>query len=484
MMYLTELFDELPGIVSVSGQAQVTGLCADSRRVNPGDLYFCQPGAHFDGHDFARSAVEKGASALVVSHPLPIDVPQVCVNDVRAILSLAAARFFGDPAKQLRLIGVTGTKGKTTTTYLIRAILTEAGEKVGLIGTANTRIGEEVLPSNMTTPEAIDFQCLLRKMADAGVTTVVMEVSANAVTLKRLHGVAFEMGIFTNFSQDHLDFYGTMDNYFAAKRDFFLPGVVKKAWSNCDDLRGEEAVERTAHQFFGVSNRRDAYAADIEMLERGIRYTLCYGDLHLPLELSLPGLFNVYNSMAAAVCCLSLGIDPICVKAGLENMQAVPGRIELLKTGTPYRVILDYAHSPDSLTNILQAVRPFTQGRLIVLFGCGGNRDASKRPLMGKIAGETADFTIITSDNPRHEDPMDIIGQIKAGIEETSGDYIVIENRVDAIAHALKMAGTGDTVVLAGKGHETYQEIKGVKHPFDERMVVRELLETLAQEKE
>ncbi len=479
MMLLTELFKEIPGVVRVEGEAEIGGLCVDSRRAAKSDLYFCQPGAHFDGHDFAMAAVRKGAAAVVVTHPLDVPVPQVQVKDVRAALSLAAARFYGEPANGLRLIGVTGTKGKTTTTYLIRAILQQAGEKTGLIGTVNTIIGDQIIPGSLTTPEAIDFQRTLRMMADQGVTSVVMEVSANAVTLKRLYGTTFEVGVFTNFSQDHLDFYGTMDNYFAAKKAFFTPGFVKRALTNADDVRGCEAVENVEYQCYGVTHQRDAYATDIEMLERGVRYTLNYQGLKLPLELALPGLFNVYNSMAAAVCCLSMGVDPVHVKAGLEGMHAVPGRIELLKTQTPYRVILDYAHSPDSLVNILSAVRQFTRGRLITVFGCGGNRDTSKRPQMGKIAGEMSDFTVITSDNPRYEDPMDIIGQIKEGIEQTQGDYIIIENRTEAIRFALEMAGAGDTVVLAGKGHETYQEIKGVKHPFDERVVVAQLLETL-----
>ncbi|MBQ4638210.1 MAG: UDP-N-acetylmuramoyl-L-alanyl-D-glutamate--2,6-diaminopimelate ligase [Clostridia bacterium] len=479
-MLITELFQGINEVIEIRGQADVHDLCIDSRKVKAGDLYYCQKGTRFDGHDFAAAVAEKGAAALVVSRFVDVDIPQILVKDVRQALSLSAAAFFGHPAKGMRIIGVTGTKGKTTTTYLIKAVLDAAGVKTGLIGTMFTMIGDKQIPGSLTTPEAIDFQRTLRMMRDEGVDTLVMEISANAVTLKRVYGVSFDIGVFTNFSQDHLDFYGTMDNYFAAKKAFFEEGYVKKAVINVDDERAADIVSVLDEYIpFGVIAHDGAYAKDINLVERGINYTMVYKNESMDLSLNLPGLFNVYNSMAAAICCLELGCSAQAVENGLEQVSAVPGRIELLKTDTPYRVILDYAHSPDSLVNILKAVRQFTSGRLIVLFGCGGNRDTDKRPVMGRIAGEMADFSILTSDNPRGEEPMEIIAQIEEGIKTTEGKYIVIEDRTEAIREGLKMAKSGDTLVLAGKGHETYQEVKGVKQPFDERIIVKQLLEEI-----
>lgn len=475
-MLLSEIFGGLEGVLSVSGEADITGLAIDSRVAGQGDLFFCQSGAHFDGHDFAPAVAARGAAALVVSRKLDVPLPQVVVRDVRVALSLAAARFYGEPAKGMTIVGVTGTKGKTTTTYLIKAILDSAGHKTGLIGSVSTIIGKREIPGNLTTPEAIDFQRTLRMMRDEGCDALVMEVSANALTLKRVYGVEFDVGIFTNFSQDHLDFYGTMDNYFAAKEQMFTCGMVKTAVFNADDDRVEGVRADSPVTYFGVADHKQIYAADIDLLERGISYTLCAEGRRIPVRLRLAGLFNVYNSMAAACAAMALGCTDAQIAEGLAAVQSVPGRIELLPTDTPYRVILDHAHSPASLENILKAVRQMTQGRMIVLFGCGGDRDHEKRPIMGRIAGELADYTIITSDNPRSEEPMDIIGQIEAGIRGSGADYTVIENREQAIRQGLAMARPGDTLILAGKGHETYQEIKGVKRPFDERLIVARLL--------
>ncbi|MGI5899315.1 MAG: UDP-N-acetylmuramoyl-L-alanyl-D-glutamate--2,6-diaminopimelate ligase [Christensenellales bacterium] len=480
-MLLTEMFENLEVVAGVRGQAEVTDLSIDSRKLEKGMLFYCQRGRNFDGHDYARAAIEKGACALVVDHWLDVDIPQVLVKDVREALALSAARFFGNPAKGMRIVGVTGTKGKTTTTYLIKAIFDRMGWKTGLIGTVSTKIGDREIPGNLTTPETIDFHRNLRMMRDEGIDTLVMEVSANAITLKRIFGVEFEIGVFSNFTQDHLDFYGTMENYFEAKAAFFKKGTVKKAIINIDDDKALDIAQDIPRIYFGVADNRGASARDINMLERGMAYTLAYKGEIMDLTLNLPGLFNVYNSMAAAVTALEMGCPPDVVEEGLESVASVPGRIELVETGTPFNVILDYAHSPASLESILKNLRNVTRGRLIALFGCGGDRDREKRPVMGKIAGELADFSIITSDNPRNEDPMSIIGQIEEGISKTEGRYMVVENRREAIMAGLMMAEAGDTLILAGKGHETYQEIKGVKKPFDERAIVKELVDLMKE---
>ena len=483
-MKLNAMIGKIPGKVSVfgDGEIEIRELCADSRKAAPGALFFCTPGMHRDAHDFAPQAVSKGAVALVVERRLDIDVPQVMVEDVRKAMSYIAAAFFGDPADELMLLGITGTKGKTTTSFLLKAIMEEAGYKTGLIGTVCSMIGEETLPNQLTTPDPIETQGLLRAMVDAGCKAVIMEVSAHALDMHRLAGLKFRVGAFSNFSQDHLDYFGDMASYFAAKMKFFAPEMCEEIVYNVDDeavCEGIQALGRHALRV-GIRASSDVYANDVEIGERGCSFLMTWHkEFRVSISLRLAGIFNVYNALMAAGMAICVGVGPEAIRAGLEKVRAVPGRIELLDTGTPYRVILDYAHSPDSLENILKAVRETAKGRMIALFGCGGNRDAMKRPIMGEIAGELADYCILTSDNPRNEDPMAILDAIEAGIKPTGCPYTVIENRREAIRCALNMAQKDDVVVLAGKGHETYQEIKGVKHPFDEKVVVAELLEEI-----
>ena len=481
-MKLSALIGAVPGKVEIIGSVEgvdIAALCNDSRRVTPGALFFCTPGVRMDAHQFAPQAVEKGAAALVVERVLDIDVPQVKVEDVRTAISYMAAEFYGRPAEQLTMLGITGTKGKTTTSFLIKSIMEEAGFKTGLIGTVGSMIGDQTVPARLTTPDPIETQQLLRRMADAGCTCVIMEVSAHALDMNRLAGVRFKVGAFSNFSQDHLDYFDSMDSYFEAKMKFFAPEVCENIVYNVDDervLAGVTALGRPALRI-GIRESADVYANDIEIGERGCSFLMTWHkQFRISISLRLAGIFNVYNALMAAGVCICAGVGPEAIRRGLEAVRAVPGRIELLETDTPYRVILDYAHSPDSLENILEAVRETAKGRMIALFGCGGNRDAAKRPIMGEIAGRLADFCILTSDNPRNEDPMAILDAIEAGIKLTDCDYVVIENRREAIRRALAMAEPGDVIVLAGKGHETYQEIKGVKHPFDEKIVVAELL--------
>ena len=486
-MKLKELIRDLPGLLEVRGdiEVDVDALCVDSRRVKPGTLFFCTPGTRRDAHEFAPQAVQKGAVALIVERQLDLDVPQVRVESVRRALSYIAAVFYDHPAEKMTLIGITGTKGKTTSSFLFKSILEQAGRKTGLIGTVCSMIGDDIIPANLTTPDPIVTQSLLARMADAGCKCVVMEVSAHAIDMDRIAGVPFEVGAFTNFSQDHLDYFGDMDTYFDAKLRFFKGEQVRRIVYNADDERvsaGIRSLGRPALRV-GIRESSDIYANDIEIGERGTSFTMTWHkQFRVPVQLQLAGIFNVYNALLAAGAAVSIGIDAQTIRRGLERVRAVPGRIELLDTGTPYRVILDYAHSPDALENILTAVRQTAKGRLIALFGCGGNRDAGKRPIMGEIAGQLADYCLLTSDNPRYESPMEILEQIEEGIRKTECAYQVIENRRDAIRTALEMAQPDDVIILAGKGHETYQEISGVKHPFDEKVVVNELLEEMRSE--
>lgn len=478
-MLLSKMVNEAQTVVLESrGDCEIESLSMDSRKKLNNGLFFCVVGEKFDAHHYAPQAIENGAVALVVTRFLDLPVPQVRVTEIRAAMSLMAAAFFHHPEKDMILIGVTGTKGKTTTTYLVKSILEEAGHYVGLIGTTGNMIGEEHLHGEFTTPEPIEFLTTLDLMRSKGVTAMVMEVSAHAIAQNRIYGIHFQVGCFTNFSQDHLDFFhNSMDEYFACKKSFFVPAWLDRAVVNADSSRAEEILNgiQVPCRTFGICQDADVFAHDLSVADSTFHMLDNHG-MDKMVHMKLRGKFNVYNGLAAATIGLSLGIDPDVIIRGLEKVSVVPGRFEVLDTHTPYMVILDYSHSPDALENILISVREIIKGRLISLFGCGGNRDHDKRPKMGIISGEKADFSILTSDNPRYEEPMDILNAIEEGIKTTGGPYTVIENRREAIRFALEFAKPGDAIVLAGKGHETYQEIKGVKHDFDEKIVVQELL--------
>lgn len=483
-MNIKQLVIDLPCLVEVRGNADtdILSLSADSRRIEPGALFFCIRGIKVDAHRFAPQAVASGAAALVVEYPLDLDVPQIVVGDARLAMNYIAQAFYGHPARQMKMIGITGTKGKSTTCFLIKSILQQAGYKVGLIGTIMTMIGEKRLPSDLTTPDPIELERLLRQMADEGVDIVTMEVSAHALALHKLDGIVFDAAAFTNLSHDHLDFFGTPEKYFAAKRRLLTPEFARMALLNGDDEHAASIFNelRLPHERFAIREKANIYASDIEFDARGLSFALHFHKRYaLEINLKLSGLFNVYNSLCAAAVCDALGIAPEHIKRGLEAVANVPGRMEVLEIGTPYQVILDYAHSPDALDNVLRAVRQFAKGRVIAVFGCGGNRDREKRPVMGRIGAELADYCVLTSDNPRGEDPMAILAAIEEGARPEGKPYSVIENRREAIKHAMSIAREGDVVVLAGKGHETYQEIMGQKHPFDEKIVVQELLREL-----
>ena len=480
-MKLSHLAKEAaPYFVAQRGDCEINSLSQDSRLKTEYGLFFCIAGARSDSHDFSQQAVDNGAVALVVTRFLDdLSVPQVLVSDDRAAMALMSAAFYGHPARQMKLIGMTGTKGKTTTSYFIKAILEEAGWSCGLIGTTGNMIGSRWMKSSLTTPDPIELNRALRQMADEGVRAVCMEVSAHAINMKRLEGMQFEAGCYLNLSQDHLDFFGDMDHYFETKKSFLTNGMVKNAAINADDDRAGDVIRDLdiPYSTFGICTNADIFARDIEISEKGVSFQLALWNEHLyPVHLKMMGMFNVYNALAACGLALIMGVEPQVICRALEGVKSVPGRAEVLDTHTPYMVILDYSHSPDALENILKTAKEFARGRVVVLFGCGGDRDYLKRPRMGTIAGKLADHSILTSDNPRNEEPMTIIRSIEEGIKNTEASYEIIEDRRAAIAKALDMAEEGDVVILAGKGHETYQEISGVKRPFDEKQIVREHL--------
>lgn len=486
-MNLAQLTKDVPELIRITSgeETEIGFLTADSRAKGENGLFFCLPGARFDGHDFAPQALSNGCCALVVERELDLPCPQVLVSDVRAAMARIASAFNGHPERRLRLVGITGTKGKTTTTYMLKSVIEAAGFSCGIIGTTGCIAGNTKLPSQLTTPDPIEMFEILRIMADAGVQIVCMEVSAHALYLRKLMGIVFEAAAYTNFSQDHLDFFGTMEKYLAAKKILFEGDMVRNAAINVDEETAEYIQEGMVcpSMTYGISGDADLFARDIEITESGVSFTLNLRKLHTErIHLLLTGMFNVYNAMTTAACALILGISLEDIRKGLESMVSVPGRVEMLDTKTPYRMILDYSHSPDALQNILHTVREFCRGRLILVFGCGGDRDKGKRPIMGEIAGRLADYSILTSDNPRSEDPMAILAAIEAGIKPTGAKYEIVENRREAIRQAMEMAVGGDIIVLAGKGHETYQEIGGVKYPFDEKVVVSELLGEMKKE--
>ena len=471
-------------VVDIRGDCEIGDLAMDTRKPMRNALFFCISGARYDSHRFADQAVKNGAVCLAVEKWLDeISVPQVLVTNGRKAMTAMAQAFFGYPARGMKILGVTGTKGKTTTSYLMKAIMEKAGYKCGLIGTTGNMIGTRYLKSEFTTPEPIDLHRALRQMADEGVTCVSMEVSAHALNMGRLEGLHFEAGCYTNLSQDHLDLFGTMENYFQCKKTFFDAKWISAASVNADDEKGWEIIRdlNVPHMTYGIAQNADLYARDIEITENGVGFTMGFSGMwEYPVRLQLTGTFNVYNALAAASAGMIMGVKPEVITEALESVRAVPGRAEMLETGTPYKVILDYSHSPDALENILNTVREFARGRVICVFGCGGDRDKLKRPLMGEISGRLADLSILTSDNPRSEDPYEILAAIEEGVRRTGGEYRVIENRKDAIRYAMEHAGDGDMIILAGKGHETYQEIRGVKRPFNEKTVVQRLLKEIA----
>jgi UDP-N-acetylmuramoyl-L-alanyl-D-glutamate--2,6-diaminopimelate ligase len=463
------------------------GLAYDSRRVGPGFVFFAVKGFKHDGHDFVSEAVARGAAAVVVERDVavPARIRSFKVRNTREALALSAARFYGHPGRRLRVIGVTGTNGKTTTTHLISAIYRVQGARAGLIGTLYTRIGDLVIEGERTTPESLDLQNMLRRMVDEGITTVVMEVSSHALALHRVTGLEFDVAVFTNLTQDHLDFHAGIEDYYKAKEQLFtgLTGRGAKkgpklAVINRDDAYGERLIgSTTARVVTYGTGVADVRGRDIILKRNGTDLVVEGSWGRTPLSLRLVGQFNVYNALAGFAVGMAEGFPVDRTARALENAKPVPGRFEHIDIGQDFTVVVDYAHTPDGLENVLRAARSLTRGRVITVFGCGGDRDTAKRGLMGTVAGRLADFTVITSDNPRSEDPLAIIRAVEAGIKTAGQErYAVQPDRREAVRQALNLAGAGDMVVIAGKGHENYQIIGDQKLPFDDREVAREIL--------
>ena len=472
-MTLQEILNGVDVVSSTAAMtAEIGELKYDSRAVQPGDVFVAITGYATDGHNYIGKAMEQGAAAVVCERIPEGEVPYIQVASSRRALAQMAANYFGHPAKEMKMIGITGTNGKTTTTYLIKTILEAQGCKVGLIGTNQNMIGEEIIPTERTTPESFELQQLFRQMADAGCTHVLMEVSSHSLVLDRVYGIEFAVGAFTNLTQDHLDFHGTMENYCDAKAMLFRQSAL--GVMNVDDDWGRKILAEKSCEFltYGVENDADMHAEDIELHADGISFTCVSGGEKTPVSLGIPGQFTVYNALCALSCAKELGIPVAAAAEAMRAAHGVKGRVEVVPTDTDYTVLIDYAHTPDGVENVLRAARGFTKGRVIGLFGCGGDRDRTKRPLMGAIAAKLSDLCIVTSDNPRTEKPEAIIDDILEGMQDTKTPYEVIVNRPEAIHHAMDIAQVGDTIVLMGKGHETYQEINHVKHHLDEREVV------------
>ncbi|MBN2405256.1 MAG: UDP-N-acetylmuramoyl-L-alanyl-D-glutamate--2,6-diaminopimelate ligase [Coriobacteriia bacterium] len=463
-----------------TGDPVVGGVAYRSDRVREGDAFFCIPGFKVDGHSFAADAAGRGAVALVVEHPVDVDLPQAVVPDARRALALASARAYGQPTASMDVVGITGTNGKTTTTYLVDAILRAAGRTTGIIGTVETRVAGERLSSARTTPESADLQALFCEMLDHGVDAAAIEVSSHAIDLHRVDGVHFAVAAFTNLTQDHLDYHHTLEEYFAVKRRLLSDLDVSGRVVNIDDEYGRMlATELDITLTVGRSVDADVRAYVERPDAASTRFTLVTPDGEVDIRLPLAGEYNVSNALVAAGCALVLGVDLETIAAGLESAPQVPGRLERIDAGQSFSVLVDYAHTPDSLKKAIGAVRAVTTGRVITVFGCGGDRDPEKRPLMGAAAGEGSDLVIVTSDNPRTEDPVGIILHIEDGLRPTGTEYSVEVDRRRAIAMALAEARDGDSVLIAGKGHEDYQVFLDRTIHFDDREVAREELETL-----
>ncbi len=488
---LREMLEKLPEAQWISQSNMnptIQTLAHDSRKAGPGTLFVCVPGATVDGHSFAAQAVERGAVAVLAEHEVGDigAVPVLLTSDVRKAMEKLAPWFYGNPSSKLRMIGVTGTNGKTTTTHIIRSILNQAGRPCGIIGTLHTLIGDQVIPVKNTTPDVLDLQATLSEMVAAGMQYVAMEVSSHALALGRVTGCEYDAAVFTNLTQDHLDFHQTLDNYRDAKALLFRrldePNPLKSnkvAIANIDDPVGRFMLEHTKARSlgYGIENAAAVRAMEVEVRPEFSRFRVTGDWGEFMVKSKLTGLFNVYNMLAAISVAVAEGIGRQDIQAALEEFDRVPGRFEKVEIDQPFTVIVDYAHTPDGLENVLRTAKQFVQGRLIAVFGCGGDRDRTKRPIMGELAVRYADHVIVTSDNPRSEEPEFIIRQIMEGIQspESRSRTETITDRRTAIACALGMGRSGDVILIAGKGHENYQILADRTIHFDDREVVREL---------
>ncbi|MBR2871783.1 MAG: UDP-N-acetylmuramoyl-L-alanyl-D-glutamate--2,6-diaminopimelate ligase [Clostridia bacterium] len=479
-MTVKEVIDGLE-IVKVIGKtdAQVKDVCIDSNSVVKDSLFICIKGENFDGHSFINQVQKYGAVAIVTEKYVRSAITQIIVKNTRKAMGKIASNFYGKPEKELKLIGVTGTNGKTTTAHLIYNILNANGIKCGVIGTLGTYYSDKFIQPNLTTPDPLNLYKIFREMVDNGVKAVSMEVSAHALYLDKLDGIDFEVGIFTNLTQDHLDFFENMEEYKKAKQSFFFKNKIKYAVLNSDDKVSFEISQNKKNVlFYGIDNPSDVFAIDIEQMEYATHFVINIFDAIHVAKIKLKGLFNVYNSLAAATACALLGVKTKNIVSALSEIANVSGRLETVYSGD-FTVMIDYAHTPDGLEKCLTAIRETCKGKLICVFGCGGNRDVDKREIMGEISGKFADFTVITSDNPRYEEPMDIIWQIEKGILKHTKKYVIVQDRVQGIEYALKMAKEKDVVVVAGKGSENYQEIFGIKKPYNDKDTINNVIRSI-----
>ena len=488
-MKLTQLLERLKyEVIQGNDKIEVTELINDSRKVSEGSVFVCITGAVSDGHQYIEEVAAKGAAAVIVEKEVeaPEELTVIRVDDTRYALALMSAAYFGYPAEKLKVIGITGTKGKTTTTYMVKSILEGVGHKVGLIGTIEAIIGEKCIPANNTTPESYTIQKYFVEMVEAGCDSVVMEVSSQGLMLHRTAGIPFEIGIFTNLGEDHSgpNEHKDFEDYKRCKGLLFKQ--CKIGIANVDDQWFEDVFQGATCKIetFGFSEKADLRATDVEHISRpgylGVNYHVS-GLMDFDVEIDIPGEFSVYNSLTAIAVCRHFDVPVENIKAALK-VARVKGRIEMIKVSDDFTLMIDYAHNAMALESLLHTLRDYNPGRIVAVFGCGGNRSKTRRYEMGEVAGKMADFTIITSDNPRYEEPQAIIDDIIIGMKKTDGEYISICDRKEAIKYAIANGRPGDVIVLAGKGHETYQEIKGVKYDMDERVLIQEVLEELKEE--
>lgn len=483
-MRLQELLQHLHPLLPYKGEnPEITSIENDNRKVQSGSLFLCIKGYTVDGHDFAASAVQNGAVAVVAERPLNLGVPVIVVKDTNRAMAVLADAFYGHPTKKFHLIGITGTNGKTTTSHLIEQILRDAGRKTGLIGTMYTKIGDDKFATKNTTPESLTLQKTFGRMVDAKVDSVVMEVSSHALDLGRVHGCDYNVAVFTNLTQDHLDYHHTMEAYKYAKSllfsqlgNTFSLENPKFAVLNADDPATDTFKRATAAHIvtYGIDHPADIQAKNIKMSASGTTFVLTLPGGEYPVNIQLIGKFSIYNVLASIAATLVSGIDPEGIIRSIESVKGVAGRFELVNAGQNFTAIVDYAHTPDSLENVLNTVRQFATGKIFVVVGCGGDRDRTKRPLMAKIACQYATDPIFTSDNPRSEDPLAILKDMEAGVQGEK--YTVIPDRKQAIEKAIESADDGDVIMIAGKGHETYQIIGGEVHDFDDRLVAKKAI--------
>ena len=476
-MRLETLAKLLGGSAVGNTDVEISGLCADSRKVKKGDLFFCYKGEKFDSHSCAAQVAAVGAAALVCEKKLGCPLPQIIIPDGRAAVAKAARAFYGEADKNLKLVAVTGTNGKTTTTYMLDSIFRAAGKKCAIIGTLGISYAGRFIAPELTTPDPVYLHSVFRDMADCGVEYVFMEVSAHALYFDKIAGLKFEAGIFTNCTQDHLDFFADMKEYAAAKKKLFEGGRCRFSVLNSDDAAGREIARFAPSPVtYGLKNPADVFAVDVEERITGVSFVLNLFDELYEIRLKMPAVHNVYNAMAAATCAKLLGINIGTIAGGLSSLKSVPGRLECAGSFNGAHIFVDFAHTPDGLEKSLQSLKKLCKGRLYCLFGCGGNRDRSKRPLMGEVAAKYADFLIITSDNPRYEDPFDIIREIEEGAKPSGKAYITVTDRETATEYAVHLLKEGDVLLVAGKGGETYQEVMGIKHSYNDNTVIKNII--------